>query len=48
MAHEFLRNDVLMTLPHRAEIFGPQQRAADVVVLSVNHSTKALDAPFQG
>jgi len=26
MAHEFLRNDVLMTLSHRAEILGPYQR----------------------
>jgi hypothetical protein len=29
MAYEFLRNDVLMTLSHRAEILGPYKRHAD-------------------
>jgi hypothetical protein len=26
MAHEFLRNDVLVTLSHRAEVLGPYKR----------------------
>src|SRR6185437_1894903 len=29
MAHEFLRNDILTTLSHRAEILGPYKRHAD-------------------
>jgi hypothetical protein len=32
MAHEFLRNDVLVTLSHRAEVLGPYKR----------HSLRAL------